>query len=157
MSVNNSMRRRWVHHDGKHEDNTLELSNSKEMKHGDLDKSTWIMPVHESNLGKRERPTHDATKNTASQLDEEGSCSSGDKQIDSGRLNKLKSLQADLKKRQRISVDVDVQDMFDSKKMEEQMRQTIKKQLEGSMNLIERKIQKTMGMQFNKMWESALS
>lgn len=108
------MRRRWVHHEGKHDENTLELSNSKEMKHGDLDKSTWMMPVHESNLGKRER--QDVTKNTASQIDEEGSCSSTDKVIDSVKLNKLK---ADLKKRQRISVDVDVQEMFDSKKMEE--------------------------------------
>ena len=44
---------RW--NENKLEDNTLELSNSKEMKPTELDKSTWMVPVHESNLGKREK------------------------------------------------------------------------------------------------------
>lgn len=47
---------RLITQNSKPEDNTLELSNSKEIKHGDLDKSTWMVPVHESQLGKRVGP-----------------------------------------------------------------------------------------------------
>jgi hypothetical protein len=73
----------------KPEDNTLELSNSKEIKQGDLDKSTWMIPVHESKLGKRHGLMDNKDNQNISNLDE-GSCDSEDKCIDSARLNQLK-------------------------------------------------------------------
>lgn len=152
QSVSSSMRRfkrynhKWITE--KPEENTLDLDQTQNSKGNELDKSNWNIPVQESKLGhkKNELGKDKNVIELESQVDS----------IDSKKLNFIKDQKQDLSKRQKISVDFELQEMFDSKKMEESMSKAIEKHLQNSVKLIEHKVKLNISKQFNKMWEVSL-
>lgn len=153
-SVSSSMRRyrrnnyRWVA--DKPEENTLDLDNTQNSKANELDKSNWNIPVQESKLGdKKELPKDKPVISLESREDS----------IDSKKINCLKEINKELSKRQRFSVENDLQEIFDEKKQQELVAKAIDRQAKhfnDYVKLIERKVQNSMESQFHKMWERAL-
>ena len=95
---------------------TLDLENENSQTN-QLDKSNWTLPVQESKLDKS--PEFEAKPAEIQ-----------DESIDSKKLNFYKDGKQEMSsKRQRISLDLDIQGDFDTKKLEESMASIIQKQL----------------------------
>ena len=105
--------------------------------------------ITESKLGKREKP-----------VEKERVEVSPIAKSDSSNDNIFTEKTTKNVKRQKISLDFDVQELFDANKlqqsMSEKMGETIDANFQKSIKKIEKQLAEKMGKQFTKMWDQAL-